>query len=47
VEEPKRTILGTSKRQGPNAAKTILRFLAGPEAVAVVEAKGIDRVATR
>jgi hypothetical protein len=29
-----------------NAAKAILRFLAGPEAVTVIEAKGMDRVAS-
>jgi molybdate transport system substrate-binding protein len=36
-----------SNAKDPNAAKAILRFLAGPEAVAVVEAKGMDRVASR
>jgi molybdate transport system substrate-binding protein len=36
-----------SDAKDPNAAKTILRFLAGLEAVAVVEAKGMDRVASR
>jgi hypothetical protein len=30
-----------------DAAKAILRLLAGPEAAAVVEAKGMDRVASR
>jgi molybdate transport system substrate-binding protein len=36
-----------SNAKDPNAAKAILRFLAGPEAVAVIEAKGMDRVASR
>jgi molybdate transport system substrate-binding protein len=36
-----------SNAKDANAAKAILRFLAGPEAVAVVEAKGMDRVASR
>jgi len=31
----------------PNVAKAILRLLAGPEAATVVEAKGMDRVASR
>jgi len=35
------------KRMNPNAGKTILRFLAGPEAAAVVEAKGVDRIASK
>ena len=30
-----------------NAAKAILRFLAGPEAAAVIEAKGMDRIASK
>ncbi len=36
-----------SKAQEANGAKTILQFLAGPEAAAVVEAKGMDRAAAR
>jgi molybdate transport system substrate-binding protein len=36
-----------SNAKDPNAAKAILRFLAEPEAVAVIEAKGMDRVASR
>jgi molybdate transport system substrate-binding protein len=36
-----------SKAQDPNVAKTILQFLAGPETRAVVEAKGMDRIASR
>ena len=36
-----------SNAKDSDAAKAILRFLAGPEAVAVVEAKGMDRVASR
>jgi len=36
-----------SNAKDANAARAILRFLAGPEAVAVVEAKGMDRVASR
>ena len=36
-----------SKGNEPNAAKTILQFLAGPEAAAVVEAKGMDRPAAK
>ena len=33
-----------SNAKDPNAAKAILRFLAGPEAVAVIEAKGMDQL---
>jgi molybdate transport system substrate-binding protein len=36
-----------SNAMDPNAAKAILRLLAGPEAATVVEAKGMDRVASR
>lgn len=38
--------LGT-KAQDANVAKTILQFLAGPETLAVVEAKGMDRTASK
>jgi molybdate transport system substrate-binding protein len=36
-----------SKAQDANVAKTILQFLAGPETLAAVEAKGMDRTASR
>ena len=36
-----------SKVQDANVAKTILQFLAGPETLATVEAKGMDRPASR
>jgi hypothetical protein len=36
-----------SKAKDANAATTILQFLAGPETLAVVEAKGMDRPAAR
>jgi molybdate transport system substrate-binding protein len=36
--------LGTNAKD-PNAARTILQFLAGPETAAVVAAKGMDRAA--
>jgi molybdate transport system substrate-binding protein len=35
------------KAQDANVAKTILQFLAGPETLAVVEATGMDRTASR
>ena len=38
--------LGT-KAEDTNAARAILQFLAGPETAAVVEAKGMDRVAAK
>jgi molybdate transport system substrate-binding protein len=38
--------LGTNIKD-PNAAKTILQFLAGPETAAVVAAKGMDRAAAK
>jgi molybdate transport system substrate-binding protein len=38
--------LGTNAKDA-NAARTILQFLAGPETAAVVEAKGMDRTATK
>ena len=38
--------LGTNAKD-PNAVKTILQFLAGPETAAVVEAKGMDRAAAK
>ena len=36
-----------SKARDASVAKTILQFLAGPETLAVVEAKGMDRAASR
>jgi molybdate transport system substrate-binding protein len=38
--------LGSNARE-PNAAKMILQFLAGPEALAVVQAKGMDRAPSK
>lgn len=38
--------LGSNAKEA-NAPKTILQFLAGPETLAVVQAKGMDRVASR
>jgi hypothetical protein len=36
-----------SKATNVNAAKAILQFLAGPDTLAVVEAKGMDRAGSR
>jgi molybdate transport system substrate-binding protein len=38
--------LGTNAKD-PNAARTILQFLAGPETAAVVDAKGMDRAVVK